>query len=418
MASPDTSRMVELANKISSSVSELQELLAAKGAEPPSFDENSPIKLPSGLGRLQNTILDATSELHDVLLEPMSLLYKFSAVSNLISIDALCRNKIPEMIPAGGQMSYEEISKKSGLSLSMTRRLIRHSMAMHILREPEPGMVAHTKISKFLTIPSINAWIRLGGADAWPASAKTVDAMEKWPDSEEPNETGFSLANNTDKSIYEVLSGDPMRAMRFAASMQAFEYNPGYGMKEVPHLYDWASLGNVYMVDVGGSRGHVAIEVAKHNPGIQVLVQDMQMVVAGAENEVPEELKGRIEFMAQELFDAQTVQADVYFFRMIFHNWSDKYALKILQAQIPVLKPGSKILVQDAVMPEPGKLSLWRERVIRAMDLNMACFFNARERYLEEWKALLAAADERFVLERVIESEESLMAILEIGWKG
>ena len=30
--------------------------------------------------------------------------------------------------------------------------------------------------------------------------------------------------------------------------------------------------------------------------------------------------------------------------------------------------------------------------------MNMAAFFNARERYLSEWNALLTAADERFVL--------------------
>ena len=46
----------------------------------------------------------------------------------------------------------------------------------------------------------------------------------------------------------------------------------------------------------------------------------------------------------------------------------------------------------------------------------MATFFNARERYLDEWNALLAAADERFVLRRVVKPEESLFSILEIVW--
>lgn len=50
------------------------------------------------------------------------------------------------------------------------------------------------------------------------------------------------------------------------------------------------------------------------------------------------------------------------------------------------------------------------------MDLNMGCFFNSRERYLDEWKALLAAADERYVLKRVIDPKDSLLAILEIVW--
>lgn len=76
------------------------------------------------------------------------------------------------MIPLDGQMSFEEIADKTGLGVTMVRRLIRHAMAMRILREPTPGMVAHTKISKFLTIPYVNAWVLLGAQDGWPASAK------------------------------------------------------------------------------------------------------------------------------------------------------------------------------------------------------------------------------------------------------
>lgn len=50
------------------------------------------------------------------------------------------------------------------------------------------------------------------------------------------------------------------------------------------------------------------------------------------------------------------------------------------------------------------------------MDMNMGCFFNARERTLKEWKALLAAADERFVLKQLIEPERSMLMLLEIVW--
>jgi hypothetical protein len=37
----------------------------------------------------------------------------------------------------------------------------------------------------------------------------------------------------------------------------------------------------------------------------------------------------------------------------------------------------------------------------RSVDLALECFSNGRERYIDEWKALLAAADERFVLHKV-----------------
>lgn len=46
----------------------------------------------------------------------------------------------------------------------------------------------------------------------------------------------------------------------------------------------------------------------------------------------------------------------------------------------------------------------------------MQGFFNARERNLQEWKALLTAADERFVLQRVIQHGRSSLAILDVVW--
>ena len=76
------------------------------------------------------------------------------------------------MIPSGGQISFEEIAQKTGLQKGAVRRLLRHAMAMHILREPEPEMVAHTKVSKFLTIPYINAWVNFESRDTWPATTK------------------------------------------------------------------------------------------------------------------------------------------------------------------------------------------------------------------------------------------------------
>lgn len=79
MAPPDT-KIVALAAKISSLVAELQESLSARGVESPSFDENSPPNLPSDLHHIRDDVLDATAELHEVLLEPLMLIYKFAGV--------------------------------------------------------------------------------------------------------------------------------------------------------------------------------------------------------------------------------------------------------------------------------------------------------------------------------------------------
>ncbi|KJK73751.1 hypothetical protein H634G_10987 [Metarhizium anisopliae BRIP 53293] len=122
-----------------------------------------------------------------------------------------------------------------------------------------------------------------------------ADAIQKWPSSEEPNNTAFSLANNTDKSVQEVLAMDPTRAMRFASAMQAaMDHVPGYAVGAVSKVYDWASMWNAYIVNIGGSRGQVAMELAKNFGNIKLLVQDAAMTIEGAGKDVPEQVKERV----------------------------------------------------------------------------------------------------------------------------
>jgi hypothetical protein len=73
-------RIVELAATISASVSQLQELLSSQGVPSPSFTENSPERLPANTIHLQDAVLDATTELHELLMEPVRLIFKFCAV--------------------------------------------------------------------------------------------------------------------------------------------------------------------------------------------------------------------------------------------------------------------------------------------------------------------------------------------------
>jgi hypothetical protein len=75
-----TPRIVELAAKISISVTKLQERLSAQGAATPSFAENGPELLPDDVSSLKDAVLDATAELHEILLDPLLLLFKFASV--------------------------------------------------------------------------------------------------------------------------------------------------------------------------------------------------------------------------------------------------------------------------------------------------------------------------------------------------
>ncbi|KJZ69765.1 hypothetical protein HIM_10848 [Hirsutella minnesotensis 3608] len=410
-------RITELAVAIGKSVKSIQDALTAQGSESPSFDEDAPARFPREISDARDTCIDAALELVDLLLEPMTSIFKHGAHNNSICLQAISRFSIASMVPPGGTVSFAEVADRTGLSEQLVRRLLRHAMTMRIFREPEPGLISHTRSSRMLRNPIVNDWIKCGTNEMWPAAPKMLDAAQKWPGSSEPNETGFSLANGGD-TLYSIMGRDPERAAAFSNAMKIFSLHEEFDPSYIVEHYDWHSLGRVQVVDIGGSRGHIAVAIARRFDNVRVLVQDMEHVVAGVESQVPDEVKDRVRFMAHDMFSLQTVEADVYFFRWVFHNWSDEYCTRILRAQIPVLKPGVIIIIQESLMPESGKIPIWRERDMRSNDIHMGMLFNARERTVEEWKDLLQKAHPGFVLKRHIEPKNSALGILEVTWSG
>jgi trans-aconitate methyltransferase len=175
--------------------------------------------------------------------------------------------------------------------------------------------------------------------------------------------------------MYQVLGSDQVRATRFADAMAVFASSRGFEVSHILENYNWNAVADGLVVDIGGSRGHVAISLAQRFKSLHVLVQDLEPVIAGASSLVPADLAPRVSFMAHDFFSEQPVEADVYYFRWIFHNWSDKYCIQILRYLIPVLKPGARVLVQDSCIPEPGDMAHWREKQLRHVLDDHVCAF-------------------------------------------
>ena len=177
---------------------------------------------------------------------------------------------------------------------------------------------------------------------------------------------GFNLANDTSDPAYKELSKYPERAQRFADAMTLFSASEGFEPTYLANNYDWAALGSGTIVDVGGSHGPVSIELARKFPNLHCIVQDLPETVTEGKKALPEDLAKQVTFMAHDFFTEQPVKnADVYYFRWIFHNWSDKYSAQILRNLIPALKRGARIVVSEFCLPEPGMLSAYQEKPLR-----------------------------------------------------
>jgi hypothetical protein len=74
-------RIVELAATISNSVAQLQQILDAQGVPSPSFDEDAQYLIPKDASDAQDAVIDAAAELYDLLLEPLTMLFKHASVT-------------------------------------------------------------------------------------------------------------------------------------------------------------------------------------------------------------------------------------------------------------------------------------------------------------------------------------------------
>ena len=178
------------------------------------------------------------------------------------------------------------------------------------------------------------------------------------------------MAHNINESPFVVWGRDPPRSQRFADAMTFIHSDEGFfhNFKLEPFVstVDFASIDDGTFVDVGGSYGTVSIPLAGKFPGMRFIVQDLPTVVEKGRSQLPEGVKDRVTFMVHDFFEPQPVEeADIYFFRWVLHDWSDLYAVRILRALIPALKTGSRVLINEVVMPPHGAVSKYRERQVR-----------------------------------------------------
>jgi hypothetical protein len=169
---------------------------------------------------------------------------------------------------------------------------------------------------------------------------------------------------------------------------------------------------------MGGSLGHASIELASKHPKLKCIVQDFAELQAQHASLVPAELKPRVSFQAHNFFKPQTVVAEVYFLKHILHDWSDAYAVKILSQLLPVMKPGSRVILMECIVPPRGVLPNAVERSITALDLQMMVACNSKERTPEDWIKVFKDTDERFEVKAFVQPPGSGAGLIEVVWKG
>ncbi len=238
-------------------------------------------------------------------------------------------------------------------------------MSNRIFAEARPGYVRHTAASRLLLEdPEAMDTVGFLVEDLHPAATKVIEAQHKYPGSGEPNETGFNIENNTSDPFYLELAKNTERSRRFGGGMRFMTRGALYDINHLIRGYRWSELDETAgtVVDIGGGHGGVSRALANATTKLLFIVQDLPGTAKEGERLLPEVLKERITFMPHDFFTEQPVkEADVYFFRFILHNWSDKYCIEILKNLLPAMKDGSRVVIYEFLLPEAAS-TVWTEK--------------------------------------------------------
>ena len=96
--------------------------------------------------------------------------------------------------------------------------------------------------------------------------------------------------------------------------------------------------------------------------------------------------------------------ADVYFMRHVLHNWDDDSCVRIFRALVPALekaKPGTPLLINEAVVVRAGTRTRFEECMMRQIDMHLLLSFSSKQRSEAEFQMLLQRADPRFKIAKV-----------------
>ncbi|KAJ3536842.1 hypothetical protein NM208_g6551 [Fusarium decemcellulare] len=400
--SASSSLIVELANAALAAAKELDKCLESQGLPQPSFAADGPTYVvpkdaPKAAQEARIAAAEAAFKLFNLVTGPRAIEY------GVLASEA----KVPE---------------------SQLKGVARMAMTSSILAEPTPGQVAHTASSAmFVKFPNMRDWAGYMFNASVPTAAAMVRATEKWPGSVKKTETAYNIAFDHDLPFFDHLSQSPLLTEQFSGYMKSVTDGQGMDLSHLIRGFDWAGLpANSLVVDIGGSTGHASFALAAAYSHLRFEVQDLDAVVNGQEAGQKQEEAAQkhnagsaapVSFKAHSFFEPQpTTGAAVYMLRMIIHDWPDAEAKTILSNLVPALAATKSILlIMDTVLPSPGILPSVRERVIRTRDLTMRQVFNARERGIDDWEALLKAADSRLHLQGVRQPEGSNMSLLTVG---
>jgi hypothetical protein len=285
-------------------------------------------------------------------------------VSQAIYVVATLR--IPDLLVDGARAS-DDLAAATGTNADALYRVMRALASVGVFRE-EPGRTfALTELGEGL-VGERGGFARMLGRDYfWSTWGHLLDSVRT-------GENTFRMLHGT--SVWEYRAERPEEAAIFDGAMTSQTVRVE---DAVVDAYDFGRFRVV--MDVGGGRGTLLAAIVDAHPHLEGVLFDQEHVVSQAV------LAERCRAIAGSFFDTVPQEADAYVLKWIIHDWEDEDAIRILRTVSRAVSPDGVVLLIEDDLGAPNESPR-----AKFADLNMLVMPGGRERSIDEYARLFAAA--------------------------
>jgi hypothetical protein len=210
--------------------------------------------------------------------------------------------------------------------------------------------------------------------------------------------TGFEKAFGV--PFFDWLASHAAEASMFSETMVALH---GTEPPAVASAYDFSEFGTI--VDVGAATGNMLSAILSQYPKPRGILFDLAHVVADAPGLISTRgLTDRIKIENGNFFENVPSGGDVYLLSHIIHDWSEAQCLTILDNCRRAMRPDSRLLIIEMVLPTGDTPHLGK-----ILDIIMLAVPGGQERTEPEYRRLLDEAG--YKLTRVVPTESAVSVV-------
>ncbi|KAL1640183.1 hypothetical protein SLS58_007134 [Diplodia intermedia] len=367
----------------------------------------SPGNTSAQSGALRTKIEETIQTLHKLeqIITPPQVLFMdavFAATSTKVLLCA-SRYKFADILEQRGPLTIPALAAAAGVQPTAAHQLLRYlidelgffayannpSSDDPQRQAPTPPTVQNNRASALLRTDHWTTWHN------WVDQYATThySMLTSLPDAVGASSTHRSAAQHfydTDDAPYAAMQARGLTA-GFHKAIGAFS------VAEAPGLladYPWGDAlvrGDAVLTDVGAGQGDFVAHYLRAFPRARAVAFDLPATAelvrerfeSGGEAGWAD---GRVSVRAGDFFaeDNQIPASEVYFLRLVFHNWDDEKCVRILERvrEVMVMRPGvSRVLVVEMVVRE-GRLGSFA----RYGDIRMLTMVKNKERTLDEYR--------------------------------